>query len=200
MLQNYTDDMLLVLIQGSDEDAFTELFQRYWKQLYATALKRMAKEEEAKDLVQELFVKLWMRRSTIPEDAKAAEYLYTALRYRIINYFQADQVRLKYANTRLAEQDYFTSSTAESSIALEELESVIEQAMADMPARMQEIFMLSYKNGYTPKEIALQLSLSVQTVKNYLTHARTLLKGRLMGQNPELYAQLLLLGAVWTVS
>jgi RNA polymerase sigma-70 factor (family 1) len=200
MLHEYTDEVLLVLIQHSDEDAFAELYQRYWGQLYAGALRRMSSADDAKDIIQDLFVKLWMRRSDIPEEVKAAEYLHTALRYRIINYIQADQVRLKYANARLAEQDSSTLSMAESGMALQELEAIIGQAVADMPERMQEIFILSYKKGFTPKEIAAQLSLSVQTVKNTLSHARVLLKGRMASQNPEVYALLLLVCAGLSVS
>ncbi|MFC6997327.1 RNA polymerase sigma factor [Rufibacter roseus] len=191
--QGYTDEMLLVLIQSSDEDAFSELYQRFWQQLYASALRRMSSEDDAKDIVQELFVKIWTRRATIPEDAKAAEYLFTALRYRIINYLQADQVRLKYANAQLAEQEVSTVSLAESGLALEELETLILEAVEEMPDRMQEVFLLSYRKGFTPKEIAAQLSLSVQTVKNYLSNARVLLKSRLAHQNPELYAHVILM-------
>ncbi|RNI28901.1 RNA polymerase sigma-70 factor [Rufibacter immobilis] len=193
MLQGYTDEMLVVGIQNSDEDAFTELYQRYWQQLYASALRRMSSEDDAKDIIQELFVSIWTRRTKIPEDAKAAEYLFTALRYRIINYLQADQVRLRYANAQLAEQEVSTASLAESGLAVQELEIIIQEAVEDMPDRMQEIFLLSYRKGFTPKEIAAQLSLSVQTVKNSLSNARILLRGKVAHQNPEQYAHLLLL-------
>ncbi|MFT2008856.1 RNA polymerase sigma factor [Pontibacter sp. 13R65] len=196
----YTDDMLLVLIRGSDEEAFTEMYQRYWKQLYSSALRRINSEEDAKDIIQELFIKIWTRRTTIPENVKAAEYLFTALRYRIINYIQADQVRLKYANAQLVEQEISTVSLAESGLAIQELETIIQEALVDMPDRMQEIFLLSYRKGFTPKEIAAQLSLSVQTVKNYLSNARMLLKGKIGHQSSEQYAHMLLLVAGVAIS
>ncbi|AKD03696.1 RNA polymerase sigma-70 factor [Pontibacter korlensis] len=200
MFDEYTDEMLLGFVQESDEDAFTELYRRYWRQLYISALKRISNEDDAKDIIQELFIKLWNRRTTLPDEVKVAEYLYTALRYRIINFIQADEVRLKYANAQLTEQDNFAASVAESSLALQEIESIIEKAVEAMPERMQEVFILSYRKGFTPKEIAVQLSLSVQTVKNYLSSARALLKCRITEQKPQLYAQVLLMFAPLTIS
>ena len=81
MCQENTDESLLFYIRKSDEKAFAELYQRYWRQLHSSALKRMNSEDDAKDIIQELFFKLWIRRNSIPEDAKVAEYLFTALRY-----------------------------------------------------------------------------------------------------------------------
>ncbi len=190
--QDYTDEMLLDLMRDSVEEAFTELYLRYWRKLYAASLKRMSSEEDAKDLIQELFVKLWLRRRELPDHMKVAEYLYTALRFRIINYIQADQVRIKYANTRLAEMQPDVCPAEDPYLARQELEALIEGALEGMPERMQEVFLLSYKKGFTPKEIAATLSLSVQTVKNYLTNARIYLKGRIASEDSDLYAHLLM--------
>ncbi len=193
MCKEYTDEILIKCLRNSDEEAFVELYQRYWRRLYSSALKRISSEEDAKDIIQELFVKLWVRRASIPEEAIAGEYLFTSLRYRIINYIQADQVRVKYANSCLAEKGNLSVfPSVESNLALEELESVIQEAVENMPERMQEVFILSYRKGLSPKEISVQLSLSVQTVKNYLSNARMLLKGRMANQNNEFYAHMLL--------
>lgn len=186
MGQENTDETLLFHIRRSDVKAFTELYQRYWGQLYTSALKRMGSEDDAKDIIQELFFKLWMRRHSIPEDARVAEYLYTALRYRIINYLQAGQVRLKYAHACVAEQDQSTVSLAESKLALEGLESFVRRTVRAMPGRMQQIFILSFKYGYSCQEIAKQLSLTEQTVKNHLSKARSILKERMRDQHPAL--------------
>ncbi len=198
--EEYSDEMLLDLTRDSVEGAFAELYLRYWRKLYASARKRISSEDDAKDLIQELFVSLWVRRQDLPSDVNIAEYLYKALRYRIINYIQADKVRISYANAQLADMDPVSLPAAELHLASQELETLIEGVLESMPARMKEVFLLSYKNGFTPKEISLQLSLSVQTVKNNLTHARALLKGSLGNQNSELYALLLLACAGLVVS
>ena len=156
-----------------------------------SAARRMS-EDDARDIIQELFVSLWVRRKHIPVDAKVAEYLYTALRYRIINYLQASQVRLKYANSILIESTSLSATTADGNLAVDELENFIQEAVDKMPRHMQEVFILSYKKGLSPKEIAAQLSLSVQTVKNYLTNARALLKSMMSEHNAELYAYVML--------
>ena len=182
-----TDELLLGRMRSSDEDAFTELYQRYWRPLYSSALRRMS-EDDARDIIQELFVSLWGRREHLPDDVKVAEYLYTALRYRVINYLQASQVRLKYANSVLTEQDPASAATADGHLAVDELKNFIQEAVDKMPLHLQEVFLLSYKKGLSPKEIATQLSLSVQTVKNYLTNARAFLKSMMREHDAGLYA------------
>lgn len=197
--QGYKDEVLISLIQKSDEDAFTELFGRYWKDLYSSALKRMSSGDDAKDIIQELFVKLWTKRQSLPGDMEVCNYLFAALKYSIINYLQADKLRLHHANLILQTVSKTEASIVESQIDSQDLEVIIEQAIEYMPDRMKEVFILKYKNGYTPQEIAAQLSLNVQSVKNYLTNARGVLRAIISRYNPEVYARLLLLDAFITI-
>lgn len=130
---------------------------------------------------------------------EACNYFFAALKYSIINYLQADKLRLHHANLILQTVSNTEAPMVESQIDSQDLEVIIEQAIEYMPDRMKEVFILKYKNGYTPQEIAAQLSLNVQSVKNYLTNARGVLKAIISRHNPEVYARLLLLDAFITI-
>lgn len=170
------DGQLLERLRTGDIEAFTELYNRYWEALYQSLLKRIANADDAKDLIQELFITIWIRKDQLPHTINWENYLYAALRYRVINYIQADEVRIRYANERLKQVELLQSQRADSTIAAGELENLIDQAIDHMPRRIQEVFRLSYTEGYSPQEIAKQLSLSLQTVKNYLTDAKAIVR------------------------
>ncbi len=170
------DGMLLERLRAGEIGAFTELYNRYWENLYRSSLKRIANADDAKDLIQDLFVAIWIRKDQLPQTIDWEDYLYAALRYKVINYIQADEVRIRYANAKLAENDALYPQGADSVVAVGELEYLIHQAMDRMPQRIREVFKLSYTEGYSPQEIAQRLSLSLQTVKNYLSDAKVIIR------------------------
>ncbi|GGC40306.1 RNA polymerase sigma-70 factor [Parapedobacter defluvii] len=169
------DGMLLHRLRAGEIGAFTELYNRYWEALYRSSLKRIANADDAKDLIQDLFVTIWTRKDQLPQAIDWEDYLYAALRYKVINYIQADEVRIRYANAKLAESDALHPQ-ADSIVALGELEHLIDRAMDRMPQRIREVFRLSYAEGCSPQEIAQRLSLSLQTVKNYLADAKAIVR------------------------
>lgn len=170
------DGMLLERLRAGEIGAFTELYNRYWEALYRSSLKRIANADDAKDLIQDLFVTIWARKDRLPQTIDWEDYLYAALRYKVINHIQADEVRIRYANAKLSESNALHPQGADSVIALGELEHLIDQAMDRMPQRIREVFRLSYAEGCSPQEIAHRLSLSLQTVKNYLSDAKSIVR------------------------
>jgi len=170
------DGELLDGLRGGNAVAFEQLFERYWKPLYTALLKRIHDEAEAQDILQDLFVSLWVRREQLPDHIDWEDYLYAALRNRALNFMQASRVRLDYANMVLNRHAEPSTDGADGSLLSDDLQQIIRRATEKMPNRMKEVFLLSYSGGFTPREIADQLSLSLQTVKNHLTEARTILR------------------------
>lgn len=170
------DDLLLEELRNGNRQAFEQLFERYWKPLYMASLKRIREEADAKDLLQDLFVSIWVRREQLPEHVSWASYLHGALRHKIINYLQASRVRIEYANAVLHAYPEPAAAETDSRLLTDDLRQVLEQATDAMPGRMKEIFLLSYSDGYTPHEIAERLSLSLQTVKNHLAESKSVIR------------------------
>jgi len=168
MQQQLSDAELLRAMKEGDDGAFKSLYDRYWEQLYLKACRRVDKEA-AKDLVQEVMTTLWRRRNDIFtfEDGEIARYLFTAIKYRVITHYaySAEEIR----NSAIFE--ILDDQAPAYSLETRELTEFIESEIARLPARMQQVFRMSREEDLSITDIALQLNLSEQTVKNQLTEA-----------------------------
>ena len=155
-------------MKEGDDGAFKSLYDRYWEQLYLKACRRVDKEA-AKDLVQEVMTTLWRRRNDIFtfEDGEIARYLFTAIKYRVITHYaySAEEIR----NSAIFE--ILDDQAPAYSLETRELTEFIESEIARLPARMQQVFRMSREEDLSITDIARQLNLSEQTVKNQLTEA-----------------------------
>lgn len=164
-MKNYTDTDLLQLIKCNDHSAFNELFDRYWKKAYQKAFARMDDSTVAQDIVQEIFINLWQRRANLDIHTAFENYLYSAVRLKVISHFRSQKV------TSLQLQDAFErmallESATESLTDYIELERILEAAISVMPEMLQQVYLLKAENLPT-KDIADQLGIADQTVKNY---------------------------------
>ncbi|RDC55266.1 RNA polymerase sigma-70 factor [Pedobacter chinensis] len=178
--RTHTDQELAALLKTGDHEAYAEIYNRYIKLLYAFALKRLDDEQEVEDLLHELFMSFWSKREQFNEDTLLAPYLYSAVRYRIINIFSRRKVSAQYLdsfNTYL-DNDLSTDET-DHLIRHNELSAQIDKEIEALPKKMREVFQLSRKNGYTRKQIADELGLSEETVKSHMFHALRILKVKL---------------------
>lgn len=176
--QSYTDQELMTFLQSGDRDAFTEIYNRYFRVLYVHALRRLRDEDEARDLVQELFANLWLKRDTLQPKTNLSHYLYTATRNGVFNFIARQKLASKYIDalpTFWNEGECLTDHLArERQLAL-----IIEQEIADLPLKMRVVFELSRKKGLSHKEIAERLSISEETVKSQIKNALKILRVKL---------------------
>lgn len=173
-----SDAELVDLLKSGDQTAFTEIFNRFQSLLYIFAYKRTGNREEAKDLIHELFLMLWEKRSELHIPSSLPGYLFTVLRNRIFDLYKHKKVSQRYIETFQKYLDY-NHNTTDHLIRHNNLSELINREIAALPCKMREVFELSRKTNLTRKEIALTLNLSEQTVKSHMHHALKILKGRL---------------------
>lgn len=164
-MKNYADDQLISLLQTDSEQAFREIYDRHWKSLYETAY-RKTNADDAGDLVQEIFLALWKNRARLQVHVQLNTYLHAALRHKIIDTYRLAAARSAFdlhllSSGPLPASDYETK----------ELNAVIQGTISRMPTRMRQIFVLNRDAGLTSAEIARQLALSDQTVRNQISTA-----------------------------
>ena len=166
MLEDLSDKTLL---EAADEQAgFRILYNRYWEGLYKKAFHRFGISADAQDAVQEIFISLWRNRQTIQIDETLAPYLFTALRYYIIK--QVYRKAKKGICTSLSVESLERAElTTEELLQYKELQSIINDEVSLLPERMKQIYRLSRVENLQIADIAGQLSISEQTVKNTLT-------------------------------
>ncbi|WP_442591272.1 RNA polymerase sigma factor [Pedobacter sp. AW31-3R] len=175
---NYTDAELAALLRGGDHQAYAIIYDRYKFLLYAHAYKKLQDREEARDVVQEVFVSLWNKRDRINVESNLAGYLYTALRHTILNLFARKEVRTRYTDSMAAHYSCDYSPT-DHGIRSQQLTALIDREIAALPAKMQEVFVLSRKAHLNRKEISMQLGISETTVDRQIANALKLLRARL---------------------
>jgi len=163
-----SDAELLQFIRKDDATAFKILYDRYWESLYVKACKRVDKDE-AKDMVQEVMTTLWRRRNDIiiHDDGNIGRYLHTAIKYRVISHYA-------YSSKEIPHTDVITALNSDeyaNALETKELSELLEQEINRLPARMQQIFRMSREDDFSIADIARQLNLSEQTIKNQLTEA-----------------------------
>lgn len=170
------DEQLIQQMAEGDRLAFTELYRRYWEDLFITAAKALRGQKEAEDVVQDVFVSLWDRRNELNLQGSFAAYLHTSVRYKCIHYIEKNITRRDYL-VQLADVGVSSSSpNAEINLQLKEMQQAINSTVAKMPPKMQEVYKLSRQEHLSYKEISDCMNISVETVKKHIQHALRLIR------------------------
>lgn len=177
-LVHKSDDQLLLLFKAGDKQAYAQIYQRYWALMYVYARKVMADEDEAKDIIQEVFTYLWQKGRDLEIKTSLSLYLYTAVRYRIFDMMDHKKIRTDYKiylQQFIEEGEYITDDQ----LRAKEMLAVIEKEVALLPPKMRMMFELSRNEGLSHREIAGRLGVSELTVKKQVSNSVKILKGRL---------------------
>lgn len=174
----YSDEDLLVFLKKDDHAAFAEIFNRYDALLFNFAYKKVRDKDEAKDILQEVFVRLWNNRSVLELKISLHSYLYRAVLNKTLNLFRHQGIR---ENHVLALQQMIEETAQESDYSIREkdIERLIELEVAALPPKMKEVFELRKKQFLTNKQIAEQMGISEQTVETHMKRALRVLRTRL---------------------
>lgn len=174
-MNQFTNEVLIELLRDENQEAFKELYDRYWLKLYSIAYKKIKAKENAKELVQDLFLSLWSRRKEIVLYSTVDNYLMSALKKSIITYIQTNSNQSAHLVSYHQQQQH-EDNTTESSLILNELLQLIDDHVTVLPAHCQKIFILSRFQHLSHKEIADHLNISTKTVANQINKALRLLK------------------------
>lgn len=147
--------------------AFEELYRSYWRPLYDYAYVKTQDGNVAEEIIQDLFVTLWEKRHTL-HIQHLQSYLFGAVRNRVIDYYRRKPFSELESVSDLATPDY--------PLFLDELENAIAQAVAQLPPKTREIFLLNRFDNKTAREIARELGLPQRTVEYHITQALRFLK------------------------
>jgi RNA polymerase sigma-70 factor (ECF subfamily) len=166
---NVTDAVLLERLGTGDQNAFQEIYQRYWYKLFQVAKRKVLFEEDAEEIVQDIFVDLWERREHLLIN-DLGKFLFKAVKYQILDYIKAQLVRQSYQNSnQLFNQD--TDTQTEEQLALKDLNEAILTGIDQLPSKTQEIFRLNRLEGKSAKEIANLLQIPERTIEYHITQA-----------------------------
>lgn len=187
----YQDEFTLMQRFTSGEKfAFTSVYNEYYFRVYEFASKFLPTSEDAEDITADSFTKLWQKRTEFDSLDHIRAFLFTAAKNACLNFLQHARVK----DTKHVEILHSLKTSSRDSLYLEDIRAELMQLVyaevEKMPSKMKQIFLLSYKEGLKPAEIAERLNISVQTVSNQKINAIKLLKTAI-GHSPLLLALLL---------
>lgn len=172
------DSALIERASRGEPAAFQQLFDKYWPDLFHMACKRLSSKEDARDIVQEVFLSLWNNIGHVKIEESLAAYLFVSLRNKIFNHYEKNAVRLKHLLNEAFDPIQSEESILDH-INYKYLRQFIAEEVARMPKKMKEIYLLSREQQLSIGEIAELLLLSPQTVKNQLHKALERIRGSL---------------------
>ncbi|QPH40316.1 RNA polymerase sigma factor [Pedobacter endophyticus] len=166
-----------LLVRSDKAKAFQLVFDAYWESLYKQAYKKIHSSDLAQDLVQDVFICLWDKIDLLDAEKSVLAYLYAILRNKILKIYEKDEVRLRYA-INVTAKEVACDNYSQNTLLEKELKKIIDQEIELMPPRMKAIYILKKEDELSIKEIADNLSLSEQTIKNQLQSAYNRLRNR----------------------
>lgn len=168
VLEGYNDEQLFLLLQSGAKEAFNVVFNRYRKRLLIEAYTRLHDEDEANDIVQEVFSWLWERKNTMEAPQCLKAYLLRVTRNKCV-----DQIR-RNSSARGKKQQYtwlVDTHTTITTIENKELGRQLEIAINNISPASRLAFEQLYLHKKSLKEIAEQMDINVQSVKNHIHRA-----------------------------
>ncbi|MDD4428198.1 MAG: RNA polymerase sigma-70 factor [Paludibacter sp.] len=169
------DEELIDLFQQGNEIAFCEVYLRYKDNLHIMALSLLRNQDDAKDLTQELFTKIWDRKDNITFTLSLSAYLCKTLHNMVMDIISHEKVIAKYQKS-LSELMNEGESPTDNYMKEKELSGVIEEKIATLPDKMRKVFELSRKMNLSHHQIASELNISENTVKKHISLAIRKLK------------------------
>ena len=175
----FQDEQIALLLSKRDEAAFEQVFKTHYKNLHAYAFTILKDEDEAEEMVQQVFFKLWERSEHLSFSGSIAAYLYRAVHNESLNFIKHQKVKAGH-QLHVAYSMKNKSEQAQPKMIRKELENKFREALNELPEQCRTVFQLSRFEDMKYKEIADKLDISVKTVENHMGKALKLLRTKLV--------------------
>jgi RNA polymerase sigma-70 factor (family 1) len=167
---HYTDEELLSFIKNDDVASFRILYDRYWKQLLLKANHLLRSNQDAEDVVHDVFTDIWKRKNEIDLETSFRAYVGAAVNYSCLRKLAERKVIAINAESESADL------STQQYLSLRELQKRFNLALGELPEKCRLIFRMSREEGLSDKEIASKLQLSLPTIRTQIHRAITKLK------------------------
>ncbi|HEY4289632.1 MAG TPA: RNA polymerase sigma-70 factor [Puia sp.] len=153
------------------EQLFNELFREYEHPLYLFAIKMLKSETVAKDIIQDVFLKLWVIRDQISEIKSISSFLYRLTENKVIDHLRASASDQKKKDALWRRLHQSSEQSVDKGVETKEYHAIIQQAIEQLPPQRRVVYLLSQAEDRPRKEIASLLKISPNTVRNQLAKA-----------------------------
>ena len=172
-----SDEQLFLAISGGSHEAFHKFFHLYEKRIYGFLYKMLCSHDEAEELLQIVFVKIWENRTTKNPDLSLEAYVFKIAKNCVLDVLRQRVRKLLFEQQLI--DNFKESEDGEAALIDEDLKRHIDSLIAHIPERRREIFKLRYENELSYKEIAEQLNISENTVDTQIRRTLNYLREQL---------------------
>ncbi|MCF8715375.1 RNA polymerase sigma-70 factor [Joostella atrarenae] len=170
-------------LKKGKETAYEALFNLYFKKLHYFSCQYINNDEDANEIVQNTFYKLWKKRHKLSTDINLNAYLFAIVKNECLDYLKHQKIKSQYKNQIESEINLINQESLQDNPSLllieKELHNKVNQLIEQLPPACKDIFIKSRFNGLKHKEIAEELSISQKTVEAQITKALKFLRHEL---------------------
>ena len=175
-------DNILSALAKDQESSLEQLYDFFYPRLYEFSKSFLKQEQDIDDILQEVFIRIWLNRKKIKDPATFDSYIFTITRNLLLN-----KLRSRLNNQKLKEEIRKLSIAKEFEnldlVQYQELKSRVEELINQLPERQKEVFVLSRTEGMSHKEIAAKMEITTKTVEYHISLAIKFLKEKLNGHD-----------------
>ena len=169
----HIESYLLQRIAAGDERSFAALFHAHRNALYSFIVRISGSAEQAEDVVQDVFLKIWTARAELPGIHDFHAYVFRMSHNHCLNLLQRKAKEAKIISSFL-----LSSATVDEEVLYRETERQVQHAIDELPTQQRLVFTMSRQMGLSQQEISKQLHITVPTVKSHMTQALRFLRNR----------------------
>ena len=171
----HTERELVIKLKGGDSFAFEVLFYKYRNKVKGFAVKLVPAQIDPEEIVQEVFVKLWLKKEAVDPDKDFQSYLFSIAKHLVLDHLKSAVNRKLYFVGEHFQQDLLMDESAENPVAYD-TEEKLQKLINEIPERRREIFRLSRFEGLSYKQIAQRLNITENTVDSQIRNALNFLR------------------------
>ena len=172
------DNELVEKLRKGDVNAFDQVYLKYAGKLYAFSFKYLKTKDEAEELVQSVFLKVWENQRTLKSDTSFKSFLFSIAYHEICNLFRQRSYLRKFMESSLI-SNREASVEAEEQIDAQFISEHLDRIIAKLPEKQRIIFKKSRQEGKPSREIAADMGLTAGTVDNYLSESLRFIRNQL---------------------
>jgi RNA polymerase sigma-70 factor (family 1) len=192
--QLYDETELILRIAEGDEQAFTRFFNNYQQKVFAFAMHFLKSETLAKEVVLDVFLGIWKRRSHLQSIEKLEAFLYISARNRSFTLLKKEAME-DIVRRKGSLYSALHVTGPEEALQVKEIDAFLSEAVNKLPDQQKRVYMMSRMEGLSHLEISKQLNISVNTVNVHITQALRSIRNYLSSRLPTVL--MLLLMDIW---
>ena len=171
-----TNKELLLLLQKDDRVAFYNLYERYSKRLYCFVIQYIKRDQDAEEIVQDVFIKIWEKRKAIDAFSGFESFLFTIAYNATISLLRKRVTENRYLEYLQSIQQVNKTTESTDELYFTELNDKLKSLLNELTPRQKEIFLLSREEDLSHEQISKKLNISINTVKKHIGNTIIFLK------------------------